>query len=341
MATGVHVSVLMLLNTWLKWIHQIRPATLKTPLCVCQPFKIPYLTARVLIKLCWKHIKRLEVVYANVGFFLDLVISLCLQQHNQNFTLVLDHYSQTPPFKCRWNAICSPSWIIMGLFFLKTMFQMANSAAWWQHSVFKKYFSTNNGQRKTKGKGASVVVATEEKKKRKLFFILPTECRAATLGHLSRCNRTAQNMTWQQCFHPPVKTHISIINKSVYLAWQLQHKERDLAPVLPQAREMKTTGLSEVCEKWFPNQWNSLSSFQQHKTPIGHVWPPVISVPYCIFTWGTMLVNLILCTPCGLCCLVQPPVLLRAARVSALTYWREPEESCRVAEANDELHREW
>lgn len=137
-------------------------------------------------------------------FFLDLVISLCLQQHNQNFTLVLDHYSQTPPFKCRWNAICCPSWIVMGLFFLKTMFQMANSVAWWQHSVFKKYFLTNNGQRKTKGKGASVVVAEQKKKKkRKLFFILPTECRAATLGHLSRCNRTAQNMTWQQCFHPP------------------------------------------------------------------------------------------------------------------------------------------
>lgn len=218
---------------------------------------------------------------------------------------------------------------------------MANSVAWWQHSVFQKYFLTNNGQRKTKGKGVSAVVATEGKKSRNCFLLFLLNAGQQHSVTCPYCNRTAQNMTWQQCFHPPVKTHISIINKSVYLAWQLQHKERDLAPVLPQALEMKTTGLSEVCEKWFPNQWNSLSSFQQHKTPIGHVWPPVIFVPYCIFTWGTMLVNLILCTPRALCCLVQPPVLLRAACVSALTYWREPEESCRVAEANDELHREW
>lgn len=53
-----------------------------------------------------------------------------------------------------------------------------------------------------------------------------------------------------------------------------------------------------------------------------------------------MLVILILCTPLALYCLLQPPVWLIAARVSALTYWREPEESCRAAEANDELHRE-
>lgn len=102
---------------------------------------------------------------------------------------------------------------------------------------------------KQREKGHLLWLQQKEKKSRNCFFTLSTECRAATLGHLSRCNRTAQNMAWQQCFHPPVKTHISIINKSVYLAWQLQHKERDLAPVLPQAREMKTTGLSEVCEK--------------------------------------------------------------------------------------------
>lgn len=146
MATEVHVSVLMLLNEWLKWIHQTRPikATLKSPLCVCQPFKTPYLTARVLIKLCWKHIKRTT---CGVGqfFVLDLVIFLCLRQDNQNFTLVLDHYSQPSTFKC------TVTWIIMWLYFLKNIFQLANTGTRWQPSAFQDYFLTNS-RKKNKGR---------------------------------------------------------------------------------------------------------------------------------------------------------------------------------------------
>lgn len=60
---------------------------------------------------------------------LDLVISLCLQGDNQNFTLVLDHYSQASAFKC------GPTAILLSLvhnnadvlFLLKTVFQLANT----------------------------------------------------------------------------------------------------------------------------------------------------------------------------------------------------------------------
>lgn len=79
---------------------------------------------------------------------------------------------------------------------------MVNTAAWWESLVFKKYFLTNSGKRKAKGKGASVVVATKEEKKQKSSFILPTESSYHSSNtwspqkHLLRCSRTAQNISW-------------------------------------------------------------------------------------------------------------------------------------------------
>lgn len=129
--------------------------------------------------------------------------------------------------------------------------------------------------------------------------------RAATLGHCGNtCWDAAEHLLMivtLQCFHPPVRAHISIINKSVYLAWHLHHKETDLAPVLSQAQEKKNNRLKRGLWKVISKSAEQLvSSFQQHKTPKGHVWPLVIFAPYCIFTSGTILVPHLAYTTCPL-----------------------------------------
>lgn len=104
---------------------------------------------------------------------------------------------------------------MMGLFFFKAMFQMANTSAWWQPSVFKKYFLTNSGKRKTKGKGASVVIETEEKKAEIVFFFpsywmqLPEQQQSVTVETPAEMHQNHPEHLLMiaplQCFQAPIR----------------------------------------------------------------------------------------------------------------------------------------
>lgn len=217
---------------------------------------------------------------------------------------------------------------------------MANTEAWWQPSVFKKYFLKTVGNKKQE-KGAQVVVVVTRQKSRNLFFFpcwtpLPEEQQSVTAETPAEMQHTTQNlmMMMHHCsIWPPLKAHISIFSEIVYLALHLHHNEICLQC---SCREKKqTTGLTEVCD--YQTACERLSTAKN-------------TIRTCLTTNICAMLHFYLRHNAGqahleypnvLSCLLQPPVWLRAAGVSALTYWREPEESCRAAEANDELHCEW
>lgn len=161
-----------------------------------------------------------------------------------------------------------------------------------------------------------------------------------------------QNVSWialPQRSHPAVRAHISIINISVRrLARHLHRKATGLMRTFSRGR-IGSTGLCEQAawERWFSNQSSRLwaafnnTNHQQGRNsdlglyfcvkfgclrgclPEGPGWLTSSCIHHVPFT-----------ACCSLRCGSELPVYRQ-------TYWRELEEPCRAAEANDELHCEW
>lgn len=184
-----------------------------------------------------------------------------------------------------------------------------------------------------------------QKKKSFLFFLFSYQSTWSRQNHLLRCSRTAQNISrwWHGC---SVSTRLSELTLAVLMNLYTWHsicitKWQIWLQCSFTRREKKTTnGLSEAYKVIIKSDYQISGEACEQLSTAQNIKGTCVTT----FFFFCALLNFYLrlsCTPRAFYCLLQPPVWLRAARVSALTYWREPEESCWAAEANDELYCEW